>query len=375
MKNRIGVVGGGQLARMLAYDAKKMGFTFTVLDPTPNSPASQVCDEQIVAPLDDELAMRKLAEKSDYLTVEWELANDKLLQRFSEQGVLVNPSAKTLGIIKDKLKQKHFLRDHGLPVGDFFEVTKIDDIKKLGSKIGYPMLLKARHDAYDGRGNVVIENEQAVAEALHKLDGKQLYVEKFVYFVKELSVMVARSLNGEIKCFPVVENIHKNNILHMTMAPAQIDDALMHQATDVATRTMQHLLGAGVFGIELFLTNDNMIYINEIAPRVHNSGHYTIEACYTSQFEQHIRAVTGLPLGRTDMIVPSAVMINILGGRTGEVSVHGLEQALGVAGVTVHIYGKAEVRPDRKMGHITAIGKDMEAVKENAMEARKYVSI
>lgn len=375
MRNRIGVVGGGQLARMLAYDAKKMGFRFTVLDPTPDSPAGQVCDEQIVASLDDEQAMLELAAKSDFLTFDWELANDQLLQRVADQGVLVNPSAKTLGIIKDKLKQKQFLRDHGLPVDDFFEVSSVDDIKKLGHEIGYPMLLKARYDAYDGRGNAVLEDEQAVAAAYQKLSGKELYVEKFVHFDKELSVMVARSLSGDITCFPVVENIHKNSILHITIAPAQIGQSVISQATGVAIRTMQQLEGAGTFGIEMFLTKDKAIYINEIAPRVHNSGHYTIEACYTSQFEQHIRAITGLPLGCADMIVPAAVMINILGDRSGEASVSGLEKALAVPGVSIHIYGKTETRPERKMGHVTAIGSNPDDVMEKAVRARRYVSI
>ncbi len=375
MKNRLGIVGGGQLARMLTYDAKKMGFVVTILDPSPNSPGGQVADEQIVAALEDENAMMDLSSKSDYITIEWELADSKLLEKFSGQGISVNPSAISLGIIKDKLAQKQFLKKNGLPVAEFAEINSKDDALRAGRKLGYPMLLKARHDAYDGRGNALVKSERDVPSAMEKLKGKKLYVEKFVRFEKELSVMVARAIDGDIVSYPVAENIHENNILHTTIAPARINDSARQKALKIAVRTMQHLKGAGVFGIEMFLTKDNRILINEIAPRVHNSGHYTIEACATSQFEQHIRAVTGLPLGSVEMLVPSVVMVNILGERTGKADVKGLDRALGISGVTVHIYGKAQTKPERKMGHITSIGKTTEEALKKARWARKYISI
>ena len=375
MKSRIGIVGGGQLARMLAFDAKKMGFTVTVLDPTPHSPAGQVCDEQIVAPLDNQKAMLVLADKSDYLTFDWELADANLLHQFEQSGVKVNPSAQTLGIIKDKLVQKQFLRDAVLPVDEFYEVKNKVDIAKIAEKTGYPLLLKSRRGGYDGKGNAVIENPATIDAAFEKLAGTDLYAEKFVPFVKELSVMVARSMDGIISTFPVVENIHKNNILHMTIAPAQISEAEARTATKVAIETMEHLQGAGVFGIEMFLCRDSSVYINEIAPRVHNSGHYTIEACVTSQFEQHIRAISGLPLGETTMMTPAAVMVNILGDRTGSVHVAGFDEALKIPAVTVHIYGKETVKPGRKMGHVTAVAASTKEAIEKATQARGLITI
>ena len=374
MKNRIGIVGGGQLARMLAYDAKKMGFVVTVLDPVPNAPGGQVADEQIVAELDSHKALRELSQKSDYMTIEWELADAELLDHFSAKGIPVNPSAGTLAIIKDKLVQHQFLKKNMLPVADFSEVRSREDVVRAGRKFGYPLLLKARHGAYDGRGNALVDSEENIDAAMGKLKGRKLYVEKFVPFEKELSVMVARGMDGEIATYPVVENIHKNNILQVTIAPARISKAARQRARRAAIMTMEHLKGAGVFGIEMFLTKGNEVLINEIAPRVHNSGHYTIEACVTSQFEQHIRAVTGLPLGSVEMLTP-AVMVNILGRRNGAAEVKGLEEALGIPGVTVHIYGKAETRPERKMGHITAIGRTTDEALKKAVLARKYISI
>lgn len=375
MKKRIGIVGGGQLGRMLTDAAKKLDFTVTVIDPTPNSPAGQVADKQIVADYTDENAIRQLGQESDFLTFEIELANAAILDELAAKGLEINPSAKTLGIIKDKFKQKVFLKEHGIPVEDFVEVNNKEDIIKAGKNFGYPFLLKARLDAYDGRGNALVMNETQIEDALSKLGDKKLYVEKFVPFIKEMSVMVARSSNNEIISYPVVENIHKNNILQETYAPAHIDDDLKAKAKKVAEDTMKHLNGAGVFGIEMFLTKDGQVLINEIAPRVHNSGHYTIEACETSQFEQHIRAVTGMPLGPTNMKVPAAVMINILGEKNGPAEPKGIEEAESIPGVKVHFYGKIESRIERKMGHLTAVGETIEEATEKAEKARDLVSI
>lgn len=363
------------MARMLAYDAKKLGFVVTVLDPTQNSPGGQVADCQIVAQLGNGKAMRELSRRSDYITIEWELADAELLERLAGRGVPVNPSASTLGIIKDKLVQKRFLKGSGLPVGEFLEVGSGEDAVSAGRKLGYPMLLKARYGGYDGRGNALIRSEKRIKSGMEKLNGHGLYAEKFIPFAKELSVMVARGMDGDIAAYPVVENIHENNILHTTIAPARISMASRSRAQRVAINAMRHLKGAGVFGIEMFLTRDGRILINEIAPRVHNSGHYTIEACATSQFEQHIRAVTGLPLGSTEMIARNAVMVNILGERTGTAEVRGMDKALRIPGVTVHIYGKAATRPERKMGHVTAIGRTRSEALKKAMMARQCISI
>lgn len=375
MKNRIGIVGGGQLGRMLGLEAKKMGFFVTVIDPTPQSPAGQVVDKQIVADFKDEKAIRELARHSDYLTFEIELANAQILDELASQGIQVNPSAQTLSIIKDKYKQKEFLQKIKIPVAESVAVETKEDILKLAKKFKYPLLLKARFDAYDGRGNALIKKEKDIDEAMQKLKGRQLYVEKFVPFVKELAVMVARSTKGEVVSYPVVETIHKNNICHIVIAPASVNEEVQQKAKKLAEKVMKQFPGAGVFGIEMFLTKDNDVLINEIAPRVHNSGHYTIEGCITSQFEQHIRAITGLPLGKTDMLTPNAVMINILGERNGDVDITGLEKALQIPGVSVHIYGKAQTKQERKMGHITVIDKDINSAIKKAKLARRYITI
>ncbi len=375
MKQRLGIVGGGQLGRMLGFAAKQLGFTVTVIDPTPYSPAGQVVDKQIVAAFADESAIHALAAESDFITFEVELANSSVLEELVRRGVQVNPSPKTLSIIKDKLLQKQFLLQAKLPVAKFMEVETAADIERAGKKFGYPLLVKARFDAYDGRGNVLVSKPQEIAGALEKLANRKLYVEQFVPFQKELAVMVARSMRGDIKTYPVVETVHKNNICHTVFVPARVPPVIFRQAELLARKVMRKLSGAGVFGIELFLTDRNTILINEIAPRVHNSGHYTSEACVTSQFEQHVRAVTGLPLGSTKLVMPAAVMVNILGERQGVAEISGLREALSIPNVSVHVYGKAETKPERKMGHITALDTSIAKAYKHARRARKYISI
>jgi len=375
MKNRIGIVGGGQLGRMLTFAAKRLGFIVNILDPTKNSPAGQVADFQIIKDFKDEDAITKLAKISDYLTFEIELANANSLDELEKSGVKVNPSAKTLNIIKDKLNQKKFLRLHNIPLAPFLEVKNRNEILLAIKQFGYPILLKARFDAYDGRGNVLIKDEEDITEGIEKLKGRLLYVEKFIPFKKELAVMVARNTAGEIKAYPVVETIHKNNICHTVFAPASIDKKIRNKAKEIAIKVIKNLKGAGVFGIEMFYTKGGNVFVNEIAPRVHNSGHYSVEACITDQFEQHIRAITGMPLGSSEMVVPIAVMVNILGDRNGVSNIKGLEKALSIPNVSVSIYGKHETRVERKMGHVTAVGKTIEKVQRNAMLARKFLTI
>ncbi len=375
MKNRIGIIGGGQLGRMLAFEAKKMGFHVTVIDPTHQSPAAQVVDEQIVAEYSDAEATKKLAENCDYLTVEIEHINTDTLQDLEKKGVKINPSPKTIALIKNKFAQKEFLKKHNIPTSEFKEVNTENDIENVSKKFGYPLILKAKYGAFDGRGNALVKNKKEIKKAFQKLKGRDLYVEKFVKFKKELAVVVARSTKGKVVPYQVVETVHKNNICHIVKAPAPVDKNIQKKALSLALQVMKHLGGSGVFGIEMFLTNDNKILINEIAPRVHNSGHYTIEACVTSQFEQHIRAITGLPLGSTEMLTPAAVMINILGERSGDVDVRGMEKVLKLPNTFVHIYGKTETKAERKMGHITVIGTSYLEVYKKAILARKYINL
>eukprot|EP00258_Populus_trichocarpa_P030648 XP_024446667.1 phosphoribosylaminoimidazole carboxylase, chloroplastic isoform X2 [Populus trichocarpa] len=266
---------------------------------------------------------------------------------------------------QDKYLQKvHFSR-HGIPLPDFMQIDDLEGAKRAGDLFGYPLMLKSKRLAYDGRGNAVAKSEDELSSAVNALGGfdRGLYVEKWTSFVKELAVIVARGRDNSISCYPVVETIHKENICHLVKAPADIPWKIRKLATDVAHKAVSSLEGAGVFAVELFLTKDGQILLNEVAPRPHNSGHHTIESCYTSQFEQHLRAVLGLPLGDPAMKTPAAIMYNILGEDEGEPGFHLAHQligrALNIQGASVHWYDKPEMRKQRKMGHITIAGPSM----------------
>lgn len=373
--NRIGIVGGGQLGKMLTQSAKKLGFYVTVIDPTPQSPGGQVADRQIVADYKDSKAIQELSYVSDFITFEIELANDSALYKIMRKGKIVNPSPKTLNIIRDKLKQKDFLKKNSIPTAEFAEISSKKDIFDTIKAFGFPFMLKARTDAYDGRGNALIKNKKDIGKGIEKLKDRSLYIEKFVRFKKELAVMVARNMRGEIKTYPVTQTIHKDNICDTVIAPALISKRISQKAQKLAKKVIGHLKGAGVFGIEMFLDMKDNVLINEIAPRVHNSGHYTIEGCVTSQFEQHIRAIANLPLGNTDLTSKVIVMKNILGEKNGNGIPFGIEKALKIPGVSIHIYGKKKSRPQRKMGHITVIGNNINESLQKANRARKMISI
>lgn len=372
---RIGIVGGGQLGKMMAIAAKQMGFTVIVTDPTPNSPAGQVADKQLIGGYKDEKVTRELASLCDVITIDAEFVNDNVLEDLEKNGATIHPSPQTIRTIKDKLKQKQFLRTYTIPTAEFLPVINKNDILKAARQFGYPLLLKARMDAYDGKGNVLIKNPKDISKGLEKLKGRELYVEKFVPFAKELAVMVARDIKGKIMTYPVVETSQKNNVCDTVIAPAQISKKAWKNANNLAKKTIQQLKGAGVFGIEMFLTKNDTVLINEIAPRVHNSGHYTIEGNITSQFEQHIRAISDLPLGTTTLLYKAVVMKNILGEKQGPGFPKGLEKALKISGVSVHIYGKHESRPGRKMGHITVVGNSINECLRKANKARKMLVI
>jgi 5-(carboxyamino)imidazole ribonucleotide synthase len=350
---------------MLAQSAKKMGFTVIVTDPTPESPAGQVSDKQLIGGYKDEKVTRELAKIADVITVDAEFVNDQVLSEIEKSGMPVHPSPWTISVIKDKLKQKEYLKKNKISTADFIAVDSREDIEKAIKKFGLPVLLKAREDAYDGKGNFVIRKLSDIDQGIEKLSGRSLYVEKFVPFTKELAVMVAKSIKGEIKTYPVVETIHVNNVCDTVMAPARVSKTAAKNAELLAKKTVRKLKGAGVFGIEMFLVKGDKVLINEIAPRVHNSGHYTIEAS----------VITGLPLGSTDLITKSAVMKNILGTREGPGHPLGIEKALKIPGVSYHLYGKKDSRPGRKMGHITVVSDSLKDALEKANKARKLLSI
>lgn len=371
----IGIVGGGQLGRMLTLTAIPLGFRVVVVNPESNSPASQVGAEEIVANLYDTKALHQLAETSDYITIEIEHLDAAELKAIESMGKPVNPSPDIIRIIQDKYAQKEFLTEAGIPVAESVAIDSIEDAQHALEKFGGKMLIKTRLGAYDGRGNMVVKSVDDINAAFKQFEGTPLYAEKFIPFEKELAVMVARAMDGTVALYPIVETIHERNICVEVLAPAPVSDLVMDKAKNVATSVAQLLKGAGTFGIEMFLTKDGDVLVNEIAPRVHNSGHYTTEACRTSQFEQHIRAISGLPLGDTSLVVPAAVMINILGERNGPTKLEGLEEALSNPETSVHLYGKSPTKIDRKMGHVTSTGKTIEEARERANKARKAINL
>jgi len=353
MAKVLGIIGGGQLGMMITEAAQNLEEVskIIVLDPTENCPAAKVGAEQIVADFKDEDAIKKLSELSDIITYEIESGNSDVLKKL-EVHTEINPSPDTLRIIQDKLLQKQFLKEHNIAVAEFVKIENKNELIDVIDKMGLPVLLKTRRDAYDGRGNYKINSKSEIDDALDLFTGKTLMVEKFIKFEKEVSVIAARNTKGEIATYPVVENIHENNILRTTIAPGRVSEKIKKQAEKIAEKTMEVLHGAGVFGIEMFVTPDDEILINEIAPRVHNSGHHTLQSCDTSQFEQHLRAILGMELGNSTIKSPT-IMYNILGPKTfkGEYNVLFKKED----NVYLKMYGKLESKPQRKIGHINIV--------------------
>jgi 5-(carboxyamino)imidazole ribonucleotide synthase len=327
-----------------------------------------------VGSLRDPAALHQLAQQADILTYEIEHINTEALRALQEEGQKIHPSPEVLAIIQNKYQQKEFLAQHGVPVAPYMPIDSPADIEQAVAKWGYPLVLKARKDAYDGRGNARVNQHEDIAAALEKLGDRELYVEQCIDLDKEIGLMIARNERGDTATYPVVEMIHERDICQIVLAPAPISGSLQIEAQDMARQAIDHLHGVGIFGVELFLDKQGKLWLNEIAPRPHNLGHYTIEACYTSQFAQHLRAITNLPLGPTQMRYPAAVMINILGTRNGPADPYWLDE-YDSEHVYVHLYGKSETRIDRKMGHITAVGDDLVSVYGQAKEARAALSI
>lgn len=364
----IGVLGGGQLGRMMALAAHNLGMQIAVLDPDRNAPAGQVVNRHVVGDFRDSQRIRELAVGCDILTVEIEHVNADSLDALVEQGIPVHPSPATIRLIQDKYAQKRHLAQQGVPVAPFVAVSDAESAEAAIAQFGLPLLLKSRFSAYDGRGNVVVRDRAELPAAVERLGGYErgLYVEQYIPFERELAIMVARGRDGSLALYPVVETIHHDNILHQVIVPAPIAESIQHEAQAIAHKAIASFEGAGIYGVEMFLLADGTVLINEIAPRPHNSGHYTIEACVTSQFEQHVRAVVGLPLGDTSLKVGAAAMLNILGTGTDEWEATHLpiDRALTVAGASVHWYGKTAIRAQRKVGHITIVGETHEQVQE-----------
>ncbi len=370
----IGIVGGGQLGRMLTQAAVKLDFKVVVLNSSDNSPASQVGAQEIIGDLYDQTALEHLAKVTDLITIEIEHLNADALKIIAKNKNIF-PRPEVIKLIQDKYNQKIFLHKNGFAVADFRDIKSESEAKEALKYFGNKMLIKAKHGAYDGRGNAVVTNLKELKVALKQFEGRELYAEAFVPFSKELAVMVAMSTEGNIKKFPVTETFHDRNICIETQTPADIGKGITKKVEDLAKMVVRKLNSVGTFGIEMFLTADGKVLVNEIAPRVHNSGHYTIEACKTSQFDQHIRAITGMELGSTEMIVPAAVMINILGERDGETLVTSDTNLENTPDVHIHLYGKSPTKIDRKMGHITATGRTIKEAKDKALKARASIVI
>lgn len=368
----IGMLGGGQLGRMSTLKAKQLGYNVVVLDPTPNAPCGQVADEQIVANFDDETALRQLAGKCEVITYEFENVAAQAVELLESLGKKVWPDSHVLKISQNRWAEKEFLRQNGVGVADFYKVTSSADVEVAARQIGFPSLLKTATGGYDGKGQAVFGNIEEARSAFKRLGQTALIWEKKVPFIKELSVMCARNQAGEIVAYPATENTHIENILDISLAPAEVSAGVQAEAKRIAQRIAEKLNLVGVCGVEMFLLADETILVNELAPRPHNSGHYTLDACTCSQFEQHIRAICGLPLGSTDLKFYAA-MLNILGTGAGN-RLTGLEQALQDNAICFHLYGKKEAVARRKMGHLTALSSQSAAAAlQLALETRAKV--
>ncbi|MNC07049.1 N5-carboxyaminoimidazole ribonucleotide synthase [compost metagenome] len=363
----IGVLGGGQLGRMMALDGIAMGYRFVALDPAPDAPCGQVTP-QITAAYNDQGAARELARRADVITYEFENVDAGVAALLTEESY-VPQGSELLYTTQHRLREKAAIEAAGVPVAPYRKVGSLAELTAAAAGLGLPCVLKTATGGYDGKGQAVIRQPEELEAAFRQVapgaaegaDAPELVLEKFVKFQCEISVIAARSASGEVKSFPPAENIHVNNILHLSIVPARVSAELQQRACELAERLVAGLNAVGLLAVEMFVTEDGEIFVNELAPRPHNSGHYTMDACATSQFEQHIRAICNLPLGDTRLLSP-VVMVNVLGQhldgaieRTGQA-----DEAAGKLGVApkLHIYGKTESKTGRKMGHINLLCKD-----------------
>ncbi len=345
----IGIIGGGQLGRMMAISAKEMGYRIAVLEPTVDSPCAQIADIEIVADYNDLAAIKELAAVSDVVTYEFENIDYACLQWLEENANLPQGS-KLLALTQNRLTEKKAIADLGLPVASFMAIEHLDELEKGLASFALPCVLKTTTGGYDGKGQVVINGAADIIEAADLIRQQPCILEKWVPFEREVSVIVSRNGMGEITTFPISENIHVANILHLSIVPARIDSPVSEKAISYAHQLAESLGLIGTLAVEMFVAADGNIYINELAPRPHNSGHYTINGCETSQFEQHIRAVCNWPLGNTRLL-SEVVMVNILGQHLESVlaNIHHFHDC------KLHLYGKKEAKYKRKMGHLNVM--------------------
>ncbi|MRN57367.1 5-(carboxyamino)imidazole ribonucleotide synthase [Paenibacillus monticola] len=365
----VGVLGGGQLGRMMALAGSAMGYRFVALDPAPDAPCGQVTP-QIIAAYDDRAAARELAQRADVITYEFENVDAGVAALLTEESYVPQGSA-LLYTTQHRLREKAAIEAAGVPVAPYRKVGSLAELERAAAELGLPCVLKTATGGYDGKGQAVIRSEEELSTAFRQLVPEssasdkeiepELVLEKFIAFQCEISVVAARSAGGEVKSFPPAENIHVNNILHLSIVPARVTEDIQKRACKLAETLISGLNAVGLLAVEMFVTADGELFVNELAPRPHNSGHYTMDACVTSQFEQHVRAICNLPLGDTSLLTP-VVMVNVLGQHlqgTIEVLSKADEEAnrLGIS-PKLHIYGKTDSKLGRKMGHINLLCKD-----------------
>jgi 5-(carboxyamino)imidazole ribonucleotide synthase len=349
----IGVIGGGQLGRMFALDAKRMGYYVVTLDPQEHSPCGQVADEQIIAAYDDLAAVEELGRRSDVITYEFENINIGSVRHLESLGQRVSPASSVLHVTQDRLAEKEFVREAGLATTDFERIRNADDLLNAAERIGFPAILKTARGGYDGKGQWPADSLDDARAAFATAGGAELIFERTVPLACELSVIATRNSHDQIVAYPVAENTHDHGILAMTIAPARVDSATAEKAKAMAATVGRRLQIVGTYCVEFFLSTRGELLINEIAPRPHNSGHYTIDVTPCSQYEQHVRAICELPLSPPRMLA-NAVMMNVLGDGTGD-HLSGISELLSDPAIVFHVYGKRHAVARRKMGHFTML--------------------
>ena len=365
----VGIIGGGQLARMLCLAAAALGVRTRTVERQARCPAAAVSGRHQVGDWNLPAVALRLAEGCDVVTLENEFVDFQTLEALENQSVTVLPGSACLKMVQDKLVQKESLRALGIPTPLFRAAGSFSALREAAAEFSFPFLLKRRRHGYDGKGNWTMAKVEALEPAWQRLKGDLFFAEEFCDFAAEIAVMVCRSASGEIVRYPVVETIQKNHICRVVKAPALISEACRREALRIAVEAVEAVGGVGSFGVEMFLTKENRILVNELAPRDHNSGHYTIEACCASQFENHLRAILGWPLGRSKLVKPAAVMVNLLGDANGDSFPSGVPKALGIKGVHLHLYGKDSSKARRKMGHLTVLGESVEGALAKASQA------
>lgn len=368
---RLGILGGGQLAQMMTQAAISLGVETAIFERQEDSPASRLTRYEVVGEWQDESVLARFADMCDVVTLENEFVDASVLDRLTDMGIPVYPTGQTLRRIQDKLIQKQTMQAAGVRLPGFRGVGTPDDIRQASETFGWPLVLKTRRDGYDGYGNATLRGIHDIDAAYGRLSagGRALLVEAWVPFVRELAIMVLRTRGGDVVTYPVVETVQQNHICHVVRAPAAISPATRAAALAIGISAVEAIEGVGIFGVEMFELADGRVLFNEIAPRPHNSGHYSIEACLTSQFENHVRAVLGWSPGSPQMLAPAAVMVNVLGRYQGDAPPDVVSDALAAPRAHVHIYGKRQVRVGRKMGHVTVLDASAEAAEAVARQA------